>query len=109
MHIPSSLRPALDAYRERLRAVFGERLREIRLFGSHARGEANEESDVDVLVVVDNLTDLEIGTAAGEAAPIMLSAGIPLSPLPISTERLDALRKSERAFARELDEEGIRL
>jgi hypothetical protein len=29
---------ALAEYRERLRAVFGERLVELRLFGSYARG-----------------------------------------------------------------------
>jgi predicted nucleotidyltransferase len=29
------------------------------LFGSQARGTASEESDVDVLVVIDNLTDAE--------------------------------------------------
>lgn len=107
--MPESLRPPLSAYARRLRSLFGDRLRGVVLFGSHARGEADEYSDVDVLVVVDGLTDLEIGAAAGEAAHVILEHRIPLSPLPMSTERLDALRRAERQLAREIDREGIAL
>ena len=107
--IPPSLRPALEAYAARLRPLFGERLRELRLFGSFARGDAHEDSDVDVLVLIDGLTGREIGVVAGEAAPILIDTGLPLSPLPMSTEELDELRRGERVLARDLDEEGIRL
>jgi len=105
--IPRSLRPALDGYAARLRARFGERLRDVRLFGSFARGEAGPRSDVDVLVVVDGLTDAEIGDAAGEAAPVIVETGVPLAPVAMSTSRLERLREEERSFARALDTEGI--
>ena len=107
--IPSSLLPALEAYAARLRAIFGDRLRELRLFGSYARGEANEDSDVDVLVLVDGLTDLEIGVVTGEVAHVIIATGLPLSPLAMATERLSELRKAERLLARDLDTEGIAL
>ncbi|MBI4699583.1 MAG: nucleotidyltransferase domain-containing protein [Deltaproteobacteria bacterium] len=107
--VPASLRPALEQLARRLRELFGDRLRELRLYGSYARGEASEDSDVDVLVVVDGLTDLEIGAAAGEAAPVVLATGLPLAPLPMSSEHLAELRRDDRLFARVLDEEGIRL
>lgn len=107
--IPASLRPALEAYQERLRSAFGARLREVRLFGSFARGEATETSDVDVLVLVDDLTSLEMLTAVGEATPVLLDTGLPLSPVAMSTEHFEALRRGERAFARALDQDGIRL
>ena len=107
--IPASLRPALTAYAARLRPLFGERLRELRLFGSCARGDAHEDSDVDVLVLVDGLTDLEIGVVAGEVAPVIIATGLPLSPLPMATERLQALRDAERLLAHDLDAEGITL
>jgi predicted nucleotidyltransferase len=38
-----------------LQALYGERLKGVYLFGSYARGEADEESDVDVLVVLDRV------------------------------------------------------
>lgn len=107
--IPSSLRPALEAYAKRLRPIFGERLRELRLFGSYARGEADEESDVDVLVLVEGLTDHEIGVVAGEAAHVLVATGLPLAPLPMSTEGFEQLRRGERLLARELDADGIAL
>ncbi len=105
--LPVSLRPALAEYASRLRTLFGDRLAEVRLFGSFARGEANEDSDVDVLVLVDGLTDLEIGIAAGEVAPVIAMTGLPLAPLPMATERLAELRQQKRALARALDREGI--
>jgi predicted nucleotidyltransferase len=37
----------------RLQDAYGDRLREVVLFGSWVRGEAHEESDVDLLVVLD--------------------------------------------------------
>ncbi len=105
--MPESLHTALTAYATRLRSVFGERLRVVRLFGSYARGEANEDSDVDVLVLIDDLTDREIGLAAGEVAAVIMSTGLPLAPLPMSIERFDELRRRERELAREIDVEGI--
>lgn len=107
--LPPALQPALAEYAERLRGVFGQRVVELRLFGSYARGEAHEDSDVDVLVVVDGLTDLEIGVAAGEVAPIIQKTGLLLAPLPMSTERLATLRQQGRALAGDLDREGILL
>ncbi len=46
---PAELAPLL---RDRLDALYGDRLVRLVLFGSHARGEAREDSDIDVLVVL---------------------------------------------------------
>ena len=107
--LPVSLRPALAEYAERLCALFGERLVDVRLFGSFARGEANEDSDVDVLVLVQGLTDLEIGLAAGEVAPVIAKFGLPLAPLPMASEKLAEMRRQQRGLAQALDREGISL
>jgi predicted nucleotidyltransferase len=48
------LRIAQEAARE-LKAVYGERLRQVVLFGSWVTGEAHEESDVDLLVVLEQI------------------------------------------------------
>jgi type I restriction enzyme S subunit len=45
----------LPELKVRLGAIYGERLRGVYLYGSYARSEADEESDVDVLIVLDRL------------------------------------------------------
>ena len=49
----------LREVKERLKEILGDDLVEVILFGSYARGEAREDSDVDVLVVVRRRVTLE--------------------------------------------------
>lgn len=107
--IPAFLRPPLEAFAARLRATFGDRLRELRLFGSYARGEADEDSDIDVLVLVDDLTDQDWRAVFDDLAPVLIETGLPIAPLAMSTQHLQSLRDAERLLARDLDEEGIPL
>ena len=46
------IQPILTEFVDFSKAFYGDRLVKIILFGSYARGEANEESDVDLLVVL---------------------------------------------------------
>lgn len=42
----------LGELRRRLADLYGDRLRQVVLYGSHARGDARPDSDIDVLVVL---------------------------------------------------------
>lgn len=48
------LNKILPEIEKSIREAFGEKVNKIILFGSYARGDYNEESDVDILVVVDD-------------------------------------------------------
>lgn len=102
-------REAVQELASRVRARFGTRTREVRLFGSHARGDAHEESDVDVLIVVDDLTESERRNVFDMAYEI--DAGAPdwvgLSPLPYATHQASELRARERRLLRDIDSEGV--
>jgi predicted nucleotidyltransferase len=57
---PSNVQPLLDDLRVRLQDLYGDRLADVILFGSVARGDATEESDVDVLVVLHGPVDRHV-------------------------------------------------
>lgn len=46
-------RLTVQTFRDDLRARFGARIRDLRLYGSKARGDDHEESDIDILVLLD--------------------------------------------------------
>jgi predicted nucleotidyltransferase len=49
--LPQNLIPEI---KQELSAIYGDRLNSIYLYGSYARGEASQDSDVDFLVVLNN-------------------------------------------------------
>jgi predicted nucleotidyltransferase len=49
--------PVLRRFRDALYALYGDRLERVVLFGSRARGDAREDSDYDVAVFLNELTD----------------------------------------------------
>ncbi len=104
--MPPHLRPVLHAFEVALRSAFGARLRDVRLFGSYARGEASEDSDVDVLVLVDVLTQAEIAVVSDCALGVALATAVALAPLPIATERFEQMSATGRGIAAEIARDG---
>lgn len=51
-----TIRKLLTRLREDLEDLYGDRLSGVYLFGSHARREAAADSDVDVLIVLEDIT-----------------------------------------------------
>jgi predicted nucleotidyltransferase len=102
-------RAALDAFAEHLRARFGPRLRELALFGSRARGEGNEDSDLDVLVAVDNLTGAEGREVAYLAGDMLTEYDVIVAPFVVSSAHMALLRERERLLAREIARDAVPL
>jgi predicted nucleotidyltransferase len=101
----------VERFGRALRERFGSRVRDVILFGSHARGEAHEESDADVMVAVDDLTDDErIGVFdLAVAVDRSLPEWVGLSPLAYSTAQTERMRAGGRRLFRDIEREGIRL
>jgi len=51
----TELKALLAELKAGLQAIYGDRLKGVYLYGSYARGEADPESDLDVLVVLDRI------------------------------------------------------
>jgi predicted nucleotidyltransferase len=114
--VPAALNPtvasAVARFRRALEARFGGRVRDVVLFGSHARATATENSDVDVLVVVDDLTGEEADAIARLAYFVdaeVEDGWAGLEPLTLSTKQAADMRARERLLMRDIDREGIRI
>jgi hypothetical protein len=78
-----------------LRDLFGDRLERVLVFGSSARGEADDESDLDLLVVLD---DMQSAWVEGARMDDVLwrhtfDSGIVVSALPVRARDLEAPRR----------------
>jgi predicted nucleotidyltransferase len=100
-------RAAIAEFSSRARACFGPRLVRLVVFGSQARGEATEDSDVDLLVVVDQLTSADGRVVDAIVGDILTAMDVLISPLLLSQARFDELRARERLLIAEIDREGI--
>lgn len=100
---------ALDALSAWLRARFGARLVELTLFGSRARGEGHEDSDLDVAVVVEGLTSAEGREIAWFCGDLLTAHNVIVSTFAVSRERMEELRRRERLIARDIARDGVPL
>ena len=79
------------------------------LFGSRARGDYLDESDVDVAILVRGLTREVKNQILDKVAEIELAYLLPIAVLVLSEEEFDHLKKRERRIAVDIDSEGIPL
>jgi predicted nucleotidyltransferase len=83
------IKPALEALKERLSELYGDRLRGLYVFGSFARDEEDEESDIDILIVLDRIENYahEIVRTSEIIAQISLDCGRSISCVYASEEQ----------------------
>ena len=101
-----NIAPILSELRRDLSALYGSRLRDLRLFGSYARHEQTSASDLDVVMVLDNFDKpwQEIQRTSEIVARLSLAYDISVSLIPM---RERTLRAGTTALARNILREGI--
>ncbi|MBI4551844.1 MAG: nucleotidyltransferase domain-containing protein [Candidatus Latescibacteria bacterium] len=80
------LNPILEEFKRELKTLYGPRLKKVILYGSWARGEATDESDIDVLLVLEGTVrpGKEIDRIIDIITEINLNYGVVLSVYPIA-------------------------
>jgi len=61
------IRRLVDQVKERLQETYGEKIKQVILYGSYVRGDATSDSDVDILIVVaESLNPFEVRKGLSE-------------------------------------------
>ncbi len=56
--IPQRVRTVLEETRKELQKIYHDRLKEMILFGSYARGDFMDDSDIDIILLLEELEDV---------------------------------------------------
>lgn len=104
----TSITPILNELKRELQELYGDRLVKLILFGSHARGEANPDSDIDLLAVLQSPVSQvqEISNMSELCVKILLDYDELVSIIPMSEDRFNA---KDVALLRNIQREGIEL
>lgn len=106
-----ALRPeeaqAVEEFKERLLAALPDQVRDIILFGSKARSDGHPESDIDLLVVLENPTKEQTDTVGDIMFDILFDRGVELSAITFSREEAMQQQELGTPLIRNVAEEGI--
>lgn len=100
---------ALTDLKKSLEDFLGDRLLRMVLFGSTARGDYRNESDVDIALIIRGLSRELKHQILDRVAEIELENLMPLSVLVFSEEEFNRLKKRERRIALDIEREGFPL
>ncbi|SDH38834.1 Nucleotidyltransferase domain-containing protein [Dyadobacter soli] len=90
--VPESIAGLAEEFAKGIRALYGDRLDRVILFGSYARGEQHEESDVDFLVVLEGIEINgyhEIGLMSPFTFEMSIKYGLSVSAVPMSAGKFE--------------------
>jgi predicted nucleotidyltransferase len=96
----------LNRIKDRLEDAYGDRLQGIVLYGSEARGEAEPDSDIDLLVLLKGPIELwnDIQTNVHALYDLQLEVIRPIHAMPVDVEVFQA---GEYALYRNAKREGV--
>lgn len=108
-HLSATEKGALADFLGRVRALLGDDLLEARLFGSRARGEGGEDSDLDVALIVTPRGRELRREIHGLTFDTTYGFGVEVEPLVITEAQLRELADRELSIGAALEREAVPL
>lgn len=108
-HLAENERAALDELLARLRKKYRKRLVRVVLFGSKARGDAEAESDIDLLIVVKPNGADPSESISAEKFDIELARGVVFGGLAVTEPDFRQMQRIRAPIYRSIRNEGISL
>jgi predicted nucleotidyltransferase len=104
-HLSALEKGALEVLAKGLRERFGARLHTLTLFGSRARGSGRDDSDLDVLVLIDAMSRDDRRAVQDLAADLGIAHHLLLSPLVADASSW----RCDLPLARAIEQDGVAL
>lgn len=97
---------AVLEFKKRLQTFEDLKIRDLKLFGSRARGAGDEHSDLDILVLLDEAPTKVRAEIFEMAADILLEFDIDISPLVMSFSHYEDMKRRERLLPQDIERDG---
>ncbi|WP_041952156.1 nucleotidyltransferase domain-containing protein [Spirosoma spitsbergense] len=101
------IEPIVREFKATLQTLYGDCLRDVVLYGSYARGDYDEESDIDLMVLLNDdkvNTYAEIRRIAEVETAFLLKFGLVISPFPVAYKKYSV---SYRGVYQEARKDGL--
>lgn len=110
---------AVEEFKNILLREFPEKIEMIKLYGSKARGDYHQESDIDIFILV-NITDSKASVKnrlfkkidvhiSDIAFDLLLKYEVLLSPITMDKEHFSYLKYLQTGYVKNIEKEGIAL
>ncbi|PIP77480.1 MAG: DNA polymerase subunit beta [Ignavibacteria bacterium CG22_combo_CG10-13_8_21_14_all_37_15] len=105
--VDTNLANILKILEQRLITIFGLKLKKIILYGSYARGDYNNESDVDILMVIDEEQLSSYNTLLSQIELEFFSKYNLLFSIITENENYFVINAARLPFFKNVNEEGV--
>ena len=102
-------RVAVRAFLRRLHHAYGQVVQRTMLFGSQARGDSGPDSDIDILIIVDEESWPLRDAVSAIAARVSLEYAVLIGPRVIGQERWQRMARERFSFYENVARESIPL
>jgi len=101
-----NIMPILSSFKEKASSIYGRKLKKVILYGSYARGIANQDSDIDLMIVLSEMESpfTEIERLTDIKFSIGLEHDVFISTNPVSE---DIFSHSKLPFFKNVFRDGI--
>jgi len=89
-----SIMPVLQRFKTDLQKMYGDRFQKLILYGSYARGKQHSESDIDLLLILNNMssTSFEVNYTNDLTVNYLLDYELYFSVMPTTAEKFETMQ-----------------
>jgi len=109
IYLSPSEKKALNEFSSRVKSALNENLFDLKFFGSKSTGKFHDESDIDVLIVVNHRNENVLDTVSDILLDVELKYASKISPVVLSTTEFLKNQQHQTLFYHEVTRDGVTL